>query len=190
MDKQLSEQIEAQRESASLEQAQAMSARSAQQQLEEVLQNPEFLQQLEDPDTDGNIHDWLEDELGPLLSGAHIRANEEEHHRHRSRWLNQNRAERTLSEREPGRLLKEKPYLLSVAQGVHRRDDKDAREPFLSDEKRVVRDAHGVATALHSLGVDATGLESVTTATTEARTVQNKQEEESGIRSKVKGAFR
>lgn len=190
MQEELQEQVNAHRESKALEQAQATAASSAQQQLQEVLQNPEFLQQLQDPDVDTDVHDWIEDELGPVLSGAHVIANEEEQHRHRARWLNQNRAERMLAEREPGRLLKDHPHMLAVAQGVHKRPDKEKREPFLSTEKRAVRDGHDVATALMSLGVDATGLESVTTATTEARTVQNTQEEESGIRSKVRGAFR
>lgn len=190
MESELQEQFEAQRESRALEQAQATASQSAQRQLQEILQNPEFLQQLQDPDVDSDVHDWIEDELGPVLSGAHIIANEEEQHRHRARWLNQNKAERMLAEREPGRLLKEHPHLLRISQGVHQRDDKDMREPFLSDEKRAARDAHDVATALMSLGVDATGLESVTTATTEARTVQNTQEEEGGIRKRVRGAFR
>lgn len=190
MEQEQQEYIDAQQQSASLEQAQATAARASQQQLQEVLQNPEFLQQLEDPDANTDKYDWVEDEVGPDFSGAHIRANEEEHHRHRSRWLNQNRAGRMVAERDPGRLLKENPEMMAVAQGTHRRADKEAHKPFLSDERRIVRAGYRVATAQHSLGVDAAGLESVTTATTEARTVQNKQEEESGIRSKVRGAFR
>lgn len=190
MEQELAEQYQAQRESAALEQAQRTASSSAQQQLQEVLQNPEFLQQLQDPDVDTAVHDWIEDELGAALSGAHIIANEEDQHRHRQRWLNQNKAERTLAERSPGRLLKEDAELKAIAQGIHRRADKDARQEFVSDEKRAVRDGYDVATARQSLGVEATGLESVTTATTEARTVQNTQEEESGIRSRVRGLVR
>ena len=190
MDQEIREQYDAQRENAALDQAQATASESARQQLQEVLQNPEFLQQIRDADVDSRVHDWIADELGPVLSGAHVTANEEDHHRHRARWLNQNKAERMLAEREPGRLLKERPHLLAISQGVHIRDDKEPRQRFLSDEKRAVRDAHDVSTALMSLGVDATGLESVTTATTEARTVRNDREEESGIRSRIRGAFR
>lgn len=187
MDTQTQEQVDAQTAVAANRSAISEANQMARQAIEERMQNPEFLDKLQDADVNSEVHDWLEDEIGPPLSGAHILGNMEEMHRHRQRWLNYNKVERMVAEQQPGRLCREHPYLLRIAQGVHKRDDKDLREPLTSDEKRVLRDVAEVLTVRQSLAVEAEGLESVTTATTETRNVQNSKEESSGFRGKVRG---
>lgn len=161
---------------------------SASQQAQETLFNPHFFDELRDPDVDSELYDWLEDELGPVLSGAHIVGNRDEHYEHQQQWLNQNRAERQIAERTPGRLLRNNPYLLAVAQDVSSPSDPAFREPMTQPKRRVTRDAYDVATTLQSLSVGGYGLDSVTTATAESRVVKNDREK-SGTASRLKKVF-
>jgi hypothetical protein len=51
-------------------------------------------------------------------------------------------------------------------------------DPITSDERRVVRGAMEVATSRQGLAVGARGLRSVTTATSETRTVRHENDDE------------
>lgn len=161
------------------------------------LKNPEFLKQLQDPDVDTDLWDWIEDEMGPTLSGAHILGNRSEHYEEQQELLNRNKVERTIAEREPGRLLKENPLLNALAQGI--RGTKEwpdptqnpaYREPLTSRKQRVIRDTGEVMTNRETLSIDARGLDAVATATVENRTVSNEEKQKQGIRGKVGEVFR
>jgi hypothetical protein len=157
---------------------------------EETLMNPNFLRQIQDADVDSEVFDWLSDDMGPVFSGAHVVGNRRPEHEHRQDWLNRNKQERMITERTPGRLLQNNPHLLAVAQDVRGPDDPEYRAPITSRKRRAIRDAMEAATNLQSLSVDATGLESVTTATTESRVVKDREEESSSTVSKAKQIFK
>jgi hypothetical protein len=67
----------------------------------------------------------------------------------------------------------------------------DITEPMDSEDRRATRDAMEAATDFESMAAGGSGLEAVSTATTEARQVTNQQEESDsgGLRSKVKGFY-
>jgi hypothetical protein len=156
--------------------------------IEERLQNPEFLDKIQDPDADSDLHDWVSDELGPLLSGAHVLGNRErEGYERQIKWLGQNKAERLVTEANPGRLLKQHEDVLQVFQSA--KDDQELTQPMRQEERRVMRDGMEVVTNRKSLAAGNTGLDSVTTATAENRVVQNKQEDTSKARNRVKAFF-
>lgn len=139
--------------------ASAMAAR----QDEQVYKNHKFLGELRD----SGLSDDLVHDLGPILSGAHVTAyHNPETHEPRITWLNENEAERGIIRASPGRLLKENPTMLSVAQGVHRRPDKAAIQPMTQDERAEHRQALKAATSLQTLGLDGKGLETVGTVQT------------------------
>jgi len=122
---------------------------------------------------------------------AHAVSNLSEDARERVYWKTLNKAERRVTESEPGFLLKENPYLLALAQdaekpeGIQRADSK----PLTSSERRKLRASFDVSNALKQLGVDKAGLDALTTATAEHRTVTNERESESNVKNRVKAFF-
>lgn len=190
--------IEKQTEAATEQQTAQEAQRQATQDLQRQ-QNPEFLDKLQDPDADvSDLHDWVSDSLGPLLSGAHIIGNRGEEYEREAKWLDLNTAERLVAETDPGRLVDDNPRMLALAQGATEMSDDEldgvdrsqVRLPTTSEEKRVIRDGMEVATNRKSLAVGSKGLDSVTTATAEHRTVKEEQSDESTVRSTIKGMFR
>lgn len=164
---------------------------------EQYLKNPEFLKQLQDADVDTDLFDWLEDEFGPVFSGAHILGNRSEHYEHQQELLNRNKVERMVAERDPGRLLRENPKMNALAQGIqgtHTHPDPTQnpayRGPLTSRKQRVIRDAGEVMTNRETLSIDARGLDAVATATVENRTVSNEETKKGSIRGKVSEVFR
>lgn len=159
----------------------------ARRQMEEQLHNPQFAETIRDPD----LGTKYEQDLGPDTSKAHAVSNLDEDARERVYWKTLNRAERRISESEPGFLLKENPYLLALAQdaekpdGIQRADSK----PLTASERRKVRGSYEVSNALKQLGVDSKGLDALTTATAEHRTVTNERESESSVKNRVKAFF-
>jgi len=162
-----SERQQAQTEQQARSAAQQAATSASRQKLQEKIENPEFFQQLRDADLgadDANAeYSWLEDELGPATSGAHIIGNRSPEYENKVEWLNKNRAERVLAETSPGRLCQGET--LEIAQRVHDRPDKQVAPGRTNDERRAVRAAYRVLTNLRSLAVDNQGLKSVTQAT-------------------------
>lgn len=178
----------------SMEQLGAEMAAEAQQ---HTIQNPEFLKQLQEPDADTDLWDWVEAELGPSLSGSHILGQRGDHYEEQQELLNRNLVERLIAERSPGRLLKQNPRLLALAEGVDgwREGEGPAsnpafREALTSRKKRVLRQVHEIITQRQSLSIDGEGLSAVADATVENKSIQNEQESQSGAASKVSGVFR
>jgi hypothetical protein len=153
-------------------------ATSAQQaatsRLNERLENPEFFAQLRDLDIDTEQFEQLEAKLGPLGSGAHLIANRSEEYEREIKWLDRNRAERMLAERQSGRLCNGKT--LEIAQKVHDKEGKEVREDYGSHERRAVRDAMEAVTNFKTLGIETAGLSSVTEATAVSRVEQSEEE--------------
>lgn len=190
----LDEQVQAESRSKALQTAQDAAMRAASSQMEERIQNPDFLGELQDPKVDSEKHDWVEAELGPIFGGSKILGNRDpEQHPHRRMWLNLNKRERLVAEGSPGRLLREHPSMLAISQRKHPEHvaNDDIVEPMNSEDRRVVRDGMEAATDYESMAAGGQGLEAVSTATTEARQVTNEQEESesSGLGSRIKGYY-
>lgn len=161
------------------------------------IENPEFLKQLQDADVDTDVFDFIEDEYGPVFSGAHIIGNRSEHFEEQQDLLNRSKAERMVAEATPGRLLAANPHMHALAQGIRGTadypdptDNPAYRAPASSVEKRVFRDASEVATSRETLAIEGRGLDAVATATVENRTVTNEEQESSGIVGRAKGVLR
>jgi hypothetical protein len=75
------------------------------------------------------------------------------------------------------------------AQAQTREPPDDAARAIQSDEKRVVRNAMELATTRQGLAVGARGLRSVTTATSETRTVRKEADDDDGILASATGVF-
>ncbi|MWG35894.1 hypothetical protein [Halomarina oriensis] len=182
--------------SASAATAQA-AARVQQDQLQEILQNPEFLDKLGDPNVDeSDVHDWVTDEYGPAFSKALIKGNMDADYPRRQELLNPNAVDRAIAERTPGRCLRQHPKLNALAQGItgtaeypDPTDNPDYRAPITPAKKRVLRDAYDIRTLLQSLSAEGKGTDVVGTATTENRTVGRREDSSKSYRERVAGVF-
>jgi hypothetical protein len=173
----------------------------------ERLQNPRFLDALRDADIDSELVDWLEDEYPDWFSGAHAISNRGELWDQIADMQMFNKRERRLAERDPGRLLKDRPFLLAAAQGAdsphadaYDRGDipgskafwrervaagKLARAPMDSDEQSAMFGGAEVAASLKALARDAAGLESVSTVKTESEV--HREESEQSTKERLGG---
>lgn len=170
--------------------SQQMAQQAAMSKQQEKLQNPRFLDALRDADIDSELVDWLEDEYPDWFSGAHAISNRGEQYDQIADLQMFNKRERRLAERDPGRLLKDRPFLLAAAQGAEsppaeaydrgeipggRTFWKErvaateiARMPMNSDQQSAMFGGAEVAASLKALARDAAGLESVSTVKTES----------------------
>jgi len=197
MDQDIQDQINAQKQSSIEQQSQAAAVKAQMQQEQRNIKNPEFLKQLQEADLDSDVWDWLEAEIGPALSGSHILGNRDEDFELQQHMLNQNKAERWVAEGNPGRLLKENEAMLAQAQGVTGWEegsgpeaDPQYRAPHTRSEKRVLRAAAEVITTRQTLSIGGRGVDAVSTATVENRTVSNEEKEASGIKERAARVFR
>lgn len=164
----------------------------------ERVENPDFLGKLQEADVDTDLFDWVEDEYGPLFSGSHILGNRGEHYEVVAEMLDRNKAERMVAERTPGRLLREHPRMLALAQGIQGSeqfpdptDHPEFRTPLTDRKKRVLRDAREVATNRKTMSIDHQGLDAVSNVTVENKTVSSNEEQESGsVVGKIKGVYK
>lgn len=166
---------------------------SASSRVEENIMNPSFQAQLEEADLDSDEFPWIEDELGPELSGSHITGNRDpEEYEREVKWLDANKAERIIAEKNPGRLLRQNPSMLKLAQQPNQRmvDDENIEEPMVrSKDRRAVRSGMEVVTNRKALSAGMSGLDATTTATAETRHMTNESEESSGLRERAKSLY-
>lgn len=160
------------------------------------VKNPEFLKQLQDPDADTEVWDWVESEFGPLFSGAHILGQRSESYEEQQELLNRNVVKRMEAEGTPGRLLRENPRMLAQAQGLTGTEEypdptenPEFREPLSSRDKRAIRNAAEILTTRQTLSIGGRGVDAVSTATVENRTVTNEETEARGIKGRAKKVF-
>jgi hypothetical protein len=180
--------------------SQQMAQQAAMSKQAEQLQNPRFLDALRDADIDSELVDWLEDEYPDWFSGAHAISNRGELYDQIADLKMYNKRERRLAERDPGRLLRDRPFLLAAAQGAdsppadaYQRGDiprnkqfwrarlnnsETARMPMNSDEQSAMFGGAEVSASLQALAREAAGLESVSTVKTESE-VHRKESEQS-----------
>lgn len=164
------------------------------QQQSEVSQrkfNPGFYQEIADPDTDTDVWDWIQAELGPVLAKPQILGDRDRAFVEKSELLDANKAERIIAESQPGRLLKKNPELHAFWQGVSGPGSENYNAPIQHhDEKRVIRDALELATNRKSLSVNGRGLDALTKATTETNVRKDKEQEKKSIRERLTGVTR
>jgi hypothetical protein len=159
--------------------AQAAATRAAMSKQIEQYQNAGFLQAIQKADVDSPVWDWVEADLGPVFSGAHILGERPRSYALEADLLEANAAERVIAEQNPGRFLKQDPELLAVAQDVHGTDDPRFREPVRSQERRVIRDAYDVAAQRKTMSIGGAGRDTVGTVQTETRTNKEESQESS-----------
>jgi hypothetical protein len=159
--------------------AQSAAVRGAMSKQIEQYQNAGFLEAIQNADVDSEVWDWLSDELGPVLSGAHILGERPRSYALEADLLEANAAERVIAESTPGRYLREDPELLAIAQDVNGVDDPQFRDPVGSQDRRAIRDAYDVAAQRKTMSIDGAGRDTVGTVQTETRTNKNEQQESS-----------
>jgi len=152
-----------------------------QRQVAERKFNPSFLRRIQDADLESDVHNWLEDEFPSLFSGAQIVGQRSGEYEQQQEFLNRSKAEKYIAESSPGALLQRHPEVAATMAGETPDDHEEAHAHALhTDERAKVRNAMEVATTRQSLAVDARGLRSVTTATSETRTVRQETDGDSG----------
>lgn len=164
--------------------------------------NPGFHKETSDPDLDSEKWDWLENELGPKTSRAHVLGDLPEEHGEVQSLLNRNAAERFIAEREWGYLLKKNPAVAAVYMGVQPGegailepskwlDDPAAVLPLENAEaQRAVRDAYEALTTRESLAQEGKWADALTTATTETIHSDQVDEDVSETSRRLSGVFR
>lgn len=201
------EAAQAQSESRAAASAHEVGIKSQARSVMERKQNPRFY----DKFTSSSIEDaekWehLVNEFAPWMADDHILANRRDVYRRKRELLNRVRATQAVVGASPGARLREKPLANALAQGVNVRleepvpldaagqstieiTDKDYTAPMDSEEIAAMEDLAEIATARQSQGVEKAGSESLTTATTEQRSVRMDEREESGTASRISEAI-
>lgn len=147
---------------------------------EKKIENSHFLNELRDPDVDSEVFDWISEEQPTWFSGARAVTNRPHNWDQIADLSMQNKRERAMAERSPGRLLRSRPRLLAIAQGVDSPQDPKFREPITSAKARRLYESAEIAADLMTLSRDGAGLDATTTATTETRVKRESEAEETG----------
>jgi hypothetical protein len=161
------------------------------------VKNPEFLSQLQNADIDTALFDWLNDEIGVLASGSNIKGVRDESYAEQQELLVKNAIERAIAEGTPGRLLRENPRLHALAQGIQGSenhpdptDNPHYTPPLSSADRRALRQAKDAIVNHQSLSIEGRGIDAVANATVERRSVEQSEQEASGVTSRLKGVLR
>lgn len=163
--------------------AHSTAVRAAMNKQIEQYQNPDFLGAIQNPDVDTDVFNWLRDELGPALSGAHVLGERPQSYAEEADLLEQNAAERVIAEATPGRFLRRDEELLAIAQDVNGPGDPSFRGPVRSPERRAIRGAHDVAAQRKTMSIGGAGRDTVGTVQTETKS--NKQSEEESTAGRI-----
>jgi hypothetical protein len=152
---------------------------------EHKIENQQFLNELRKADLDSEVFGDLTGQFPSWFSGARAVSNRSETWDTEADLAMQNKRERAHAERNPGRLLRDRPMLLTIAQGRTETDQHgrpQPLQPYSSRERRAMYGAAEVAADLMSLSKDGAGLEATTTATTETRVTRENESESTASR--------
>jgi hypothetical protein len=154
---------------------------AAAERIEETHQNPGFAGELSEWDLD----DDLAAELGPRADGVWVFGDrdvtEEE-----LKLLNANRAERKITSRDPGDLLRRHPTVHAVMEGTEGTHDPDYRPPAEKADRWDLREAYRAATVRETLGIGGTGFHGLTTVRTERASYDDDAGESGGVKGRFK----
>lgn len=185
--------------------------RQASEQQRAKLENEYFLNELRKADLDSEVFDWAEGQYPTWFSGARAVSNRGDRWDEQADLMMMNKRERAFAEANPGRLLRDRPFLNAIAQGVESPpasayatlgvpgnvdqwedrliesgpDDSAGgayRDPMTSADRRVVYGAAEVSADLMTLSRAGAGLDATTTATTETRVRRESDEETTASR--------
>ena len=121
---------------------------------EHKIENQQFLNELRKSDIDSDVFGSLEQQYPSWFSGAHAVTNRSDSWDTESDLLMMNKRERAYCERNPGRLLRDRPMLLAIAQGRHEAPRAEPLSPMKSRERRAVYGAvTGSVISLVGLGL-------------------------------------
>jgi hypothetical protein len=206
MDKEQRQGLEAQTDEQLAASGASAAMQSASASREAKLENEYFLNQLRRSDVDSDVYDWVSAEFPWWFSDARSVSNRGENWDQIADLSMMNERERAFASRNPGRLLKDRPFLLAVSQGAdtpqadafaqldipgdrqvwRRRLAKDHitqhRQPFTPEQRQAIYGSASVAADLMTLSRDGAGLEATTTISTETRVKREEQEEEAESR--------
>ena len=192
--------MDAQEQSQMRSSAQQTGLRMAAEHKERTVHNEDFLNELRKADLDSETFDWIEEEYPGWFSGAHAVTNRGDDWGMQADLIMQNKRERAVAEGRPGRLLRDRPFMLAAMRGDEspgldaymqgdipgERDywleivarSQTTQEPISSEEMSRIYGAADVAADLMTLSRNAAGLESVSTVKTETN-VRKREEDES-----------
>ena len=195
------EHLDAQEEMNMRSTAQQAGLRSAAKQKQHTVHNEEFLNELRKADLDSERLQWVQEEYPEWFSGAHAVTNRGDEWDLEADLIMQNKRERAVAQERPGRLLRDRPFMLAAMRGDDTppadaydkegipgtsedwtqfvaRSETDPFQPITSEERRAIYGAAEVAADLMTLSRNAAGLDSVSTVKTETN-VRREEEEES-----------
>ena len=185
--------------------AQRAGLQAASEHQQRTVHNEDFLNELRKADLtpeDGEFDADLEQEFMDWFSGVKAVTNRGDEWDLEADLIMQNKRERAVSERRPGRLLRDRPFMLAAMQGVEsppasafarsdipgdtdyweakidRNKLETPTQPVSSAQQSRIYGAAEVAADLMTLSRNAAGLESVSTVKTETN-VRREEEEES-----------
>jgi hypothetical protein len=185
--------------------AQQAGLRAAVDQQEHTVHNEQFLQELRSVGLDSETFNWIEEERPSWFADVHAVTNRGDDWDLEADLIMQNKRERAVTENRPGRLLRDRPFLLATMQGAETPQldaysqsgipgseeywrqktapKQESRAPVTSEEMSRIYGAAEAAANLMVLSRNGAGLESVSTVKTETN-VRREQEEE-GAASKM-----
>lgn len=200
------EYLQAQEDQTLTAAAQQAGLRAAAQHSEQTVHNASFLEELRsaDLDEDGQL-DSVEDRYPSWFSGAHAVTNRGDDWDLQADLLMMNKRERAVTQRRPGRLLRDRPFLLATMRG----DDSPPLDAYAKDEipgelgywrniingletsddvvgpeeRARIYGAAEVSADLMTLAKNGAGLESVSTVKTETSVQRNEEENTTASRA-------
>lgn len=184
--------------------AQQTALRAAAEQKERTVHNEDFLNELRSAGIDSGTFDWLQEEYPNWFADAHAVANRGDDWDLQSDLIMQSKRERAVAEGRPGRLLRDRPFLLASLRGdesppaeAYLQDDipggakywheqtrrkQTSEPPISSEEMSRIYGAAETAADLMTLGRNGAGLESVSTVKTETTTRRAEEEDSTASR--------
>ena len=204
MNEQRQEAMNAQEESNMRATAQQMGLRTAAEHKERTIHNEKFLNELRKADLDSKDLQWLKDEHPDWFSGAKAVTNRGDEWDLEADLIMQNKRERAVAEGRPGRLLRNRPFLMATMRGddtpqldAYDRSDipgsledyqevvarqESTQPPVSSKEFSQLYGAAEVAADLMTLSRNGAGLESVSTVKTETNVHREEKDESTASR--------
>jgi len=184
--------------------AQQTALRAAAEQKERTVHNEDFLRELRRAGIDSETFDWIQEEYPNWFADAHAVANRGDDWDLESDLIMQSKRERAVAEGRPGRLLRDRPFLLASLQGddsppieaylqdgipgdgdywrEQTRRKQTTEPPISSEQMSRIYGAAETAADLMTLGRNGAGLESVSTVKTETTTRRAEEEDSTATR--------
>lgn len=199
------EQMERQEEQQLTASAQQTAQRLAADRKQHTVHNEGFLRELRSAGLDSETFGWLQEEYPDWFADSHSVTNRGDQWDTMADLTMANKREREVARGRPGRLLRDRPFLLASMQGVDSppadaydqpgipgdaeywsqrvKRQETTRPPVTSEEKARIYGAAEAAADLMALSRNGAGLESVSTVKTESSI--RRQEEDETAREKA-----